>query len=229
MPEQEDFRQEASEENYEDTGSQDHQSVTREQFDALQEQIQVLTSKLSQSEQKQFKDKADELTDDQWAQIAKDPKLLGQYTKKMVDKTRSEIKRDNDKVFWDNKAEQVLPNIQKDPQVKKAVVAKMREMVNMGEFTWESPTLLYRAAQLVGPQFAGKNDMNKDDSDSALDSSSSRVHRTKVDSRSSKVDDSDPRLRFAQAFGLPKEKIEEFRKGLEPYQRTERKSGKRLL
>ncbi len=201
------------------------------QLAAMQQQIQSLISMNQQQAQQVKKPKEQTLSDDQLAEIAKDPKALAQYMQGHLNRTTSKIEKEHKKLQFDSVAEQRFPMIKDNQEVRRAVAAKMKELVEVdGNYEWDSPTLLLRAAELVVPTVSGVLEVNKkrrDQSEDALDVSSGNTVRNR---QSKKVSDNDPRLVFAKLLGIkdPKQ-LEKFKAGLGEYTPSARRKGKSLM
>jgi hypothetical protein len=238
MLNQEDYQGQADD-GYGDTGeySDESQSQSKEvnpleaKLAELQSQIASLTGALSAQQRPKQQEKEPELSDEQWAEIAKDPKLMGQVMKAQLNKTTSQIQKEQQKAQYDKMAEERFPALRSNQELQRKVSAKMQEMVEVtGEYKWDSPTLLLRAAEIVAPTVGGILEVNKrrDSGASSLDASTNSVHRGRE--ARTKIQDNDPRLQFAKAFGItdPK-KLEAFKTTLGPYVPSQRKRGRSLM
>jgi hypothetical protein len=201
----------------------------------LQEQIAALTQGIAnQSKPAQQKQEPADLSDEQWAAIAKDPKLLGQYVKAQMSSTKKDMQMTQQKAQFDQKAEEKFPALKSNKDLQQKVATKMREMVDMGEYTWDSPTLLYRAAEIVAPTMGGVQEVERrrglQSNSEALDASNTSVHN-RTRGTQTKIADNDPRLMFARAYGIDKDpkKFEAFKATLKPYVAPERKNGRSLM
>lgn len=230
MDDTEDYSYENDVETDTETGSQQSQAPDlTAQIAALTAQVQALTAYATPKPQ--APKAPPELSDEQLAEIASDPKLMAQYMKGELNKTTHKIKQENSKAIYDRQAEERFPMLKSNQEFRQATVNKMHELVNVdGVYTMDSPTLLLRAAEAVAAQFSGVMNVNKDrrqQQSDALDVSSGGSVRNR---RPQKVADNDPRLVFAKLLGIkdPKQ-IEKFKAGLGEYKPTARRQGKSLM
>lgn len=231
LNQEEEYQTEYTEENYvEEEGVQDAPPV-HEEIKKLQDQIAMLQQSLVAKNAPARKQQAEELdlTEEQYAAIAKDPKLLGQFVKAHLQKTTNTIKTEQQKAHYDRIAEERFPALKTNKELSNKVAQKMHELVEVtGEYKWDSPTLLLRAAELVVPQQGGILDVSKKRSEGhdALDVSTTR----RSPNAKAKIQDNDPRIQFAKAFGItdPK-KLEAFKSQLGPYQAPQRRRGRSLM
>jgi len=204
------------------------------QIKQLQEQIAGLSQGLANQQRPTKKQEQVELSDEQYAAIAKDPKLLGQFVKAQLTNTEKNIQRTQQKAHFDRQAEDKFPALKSNKELQQKVATKMREMVDLGEYTWESPTLLFRAAEIVAPTMGGILEVEKrrslQNGSEALDASNTSVHN-RTRGTHTKISDNDPRLMFARAYGIDKDpkKFEAFKASLKPYVAPERKRGRSLM
>jgi hypothetical protein len=215
---QDDYVEEGQDSDYSQESEQQDDPVTS-QIKQLQSQIQGLQASLhAKSKPAKQESQELELSDDQYAAIAKDPKLMGQFMKAHIQKTTSTIKAEQQKAHYDKVAEEKFPALKTNQELRNAVSTKMNELVENGEYSWASPTLLLRATEMVVPTVRGVLDVNRrrGEQGEALDATTTTVHRRNP--LKSKVQDNDPRVQFAKAFGIndPK-KLEAFKSKLEPY------------
>lgn len=221
----------AGEESYESESQTQQVDPLEAKFAALQEQIAGLQGLLAKQAAPKEEATKPKLSKDQLAAIAKDPELLGQFVQAELSNTKAELNRQQQKVHYDKLAEERFPALKNNRELQQKVAQKMKEMVEItGEYSYESPTLLLRAAEIVAPTFGGLMDGKKKlETSSTLDVNQGSMNRQRQTQRS-KVDDNDPRLRFAQLFGItdPK-KLEAFKNQLGPYKPTERKRGRSLM
>ena len=231
MAEEQDFEQEEFETSEHEQGSEQDSYVSKQDFENMKAQLEAMQSKLYKQNQQQTKPAG--LSKEQLAEIAKDPALLGQYTQAQLDSYKKEIRMESEKVKYDKQAEEFLPQMKTDKQVQQRVAQKMKELVEVtGEYTYDSPTVLLRAAQLVAPEISRGGSMNNnsnEDEGSGLDVQRSNRMTTHSSKKRTKIEDSDPRLRFAQAFGYSGKKLEEFKQTLGPYVPTRKKNGRSLM
>jgi len=236
MPNNEEYQEEYSHES-EFIGEESHEETSQRvdpleaKFAALQEQIAGLQGLLSKQSAPKEEEAKPKLSRDQLAAIAKDPELLGQFVQAELSNTRAELTREQQKVHYDKLAEERFPAIKTNRELQQKIAQKMKEMVEVtGEYTYKSPTLLLRAAEIVAPLHGGLMDTKKrSENNSAMDvSNSSSVNRART--QKTTVGDNDPRLKFAQLFGItdPK-KLEAFKAQLGPYKPIERKRGRSLM
>lgn len=234
--------QEYQDDNYQDDSYSDEGDQgtvldpVEDKITKLQEQIAMLQQSLTAKAQPVKSKQAEELelTEEQYAAIAKDPKLLGQFVKAHLQKTTNTIKLEQQKAHYDKVAEERFPALKSNKELANKVAQKMHELVEVtGEYKWDSPTLLLRAAELVVPTQGGILDVNKrrdsNGGHSALDAQTSGAVRNRQGVKS-KIQDNDPRIQFAKAFGItdPK-KLEEFKSSLGPYQAPQRRKGRSLI
>jgi len=235
MPNQEDYVDEAYESNeeyqtedYQDGEEAPQVDSTLEEIKSLKDQIRDLQASLVARNTPQKTEEPD-LSDDQYAAIAQDPKLMGQFLKAFTQKQKTELTTQANKLHYDKLAEERFPAIVTSEVVKKKVIAKMQELVISGEYRPDSPTLTLRAAEMVVPTLGSSVlETKKRQNADVMDASTTGVHRSKA--MRSKIADNDPRIQFLKLYGItdPK-KIEKFKAGLEPYQPTQRKRGRSLM
>ncbi len=229
--------QEYTEENdsYQEEEQQSYQEENKNpyeaQFQELKDQIAGLQGLLAKS-QRSEEPKKPQLTSEQMAEIARDPALLGQYVQAQLSQTEAKLNRQQQKVHYDKLAEDRFPALKTNKELQQKVAQKMKEMVDVtGEYSWESPTLLLRAAEIVAPVHGGMLEVNKKRGNEAstLEASNTSSMQRRGQART-KVDENDPRLKFAELFGIrdPK-KLEAFKQQLGPYKPTERKRGRSLV
>jgi len=226
MPTTEDYIEEDYVEETEEETKPDPQAELRSQLASMQDQIQSLLAMNTVKHKKE--PKQDDLTDDQWAEIAKDPRLAGKVLQAEVNKTKVQMQREAQKAFYDKQVDDRFSHLISNPEYKQKVVRKMGEMISSGEFTEDSPTLALRAAESVALSLGGNTmEAKKRSSESALDASSNSVHRRKPGTV--KVDDNDPRVTFGKLFQFSEDQMKRFKAQLGPREEVTRKRGKSLI
>jgi hypothetical protein len=214
----------------EDTGHSSAPDVNA-QLSELKAQMQNLMGFITNQQKTQNAPPVREepkLSKEQLAKIAQDPELMAEYMQAHLTKTTKAIQAENAKAVYDKQAYERFP-INADPAFKQDTINAMRELCEVDGYQKESPTLLLRAAELVASRRGtSRMDVNKR-RDDALDVSNSNAVRTRRDQKV-KIDDNDPRVVFAKAFGIKDaKKLADFKATLGAYTPTVRRKGKSLL
>jgi hypothetical protein len=198
----------------------------KSQIASLQDQVQSLLAMNTVNKRKETKE--EELTDDQWAEIAKDPRLAGKVLQAEVKKTKAQMQRESQKAFYDKQVDERFAHLVSNPEYKQKIVRKMGEMISSGEFTEDSPTLALRAAESVALTLGGNTmEAKKRSSESALDASTNSVHRKRPGTV--KLDENDPRVTFGKLFNFSEDQMKRFKAQLGPREEVTRKRGKSLI
>lgn len=225
MPMDEDYVEEDYVEEIEKT-KPDPTADLKAQLASLQDQIQSLMAANTVKQKKETQQ--EELTDDQWAEIAKDPRLAGKVLQAEVKKTKIQIQREAQKAFYDKQVDERFSHLVSNPEYKQKIVRKMGEMISSGEFTEDSPTLALRAAESVALSLGGNTmEVKKRSLDSSLDASSNTVHRKRPGA--AKIEENDPRVTFGKLFNFSEDQMKRFKAQLGPREEVTRKRGKSLI
>lgn len=136
-----------------ETSTQDDFNA-KEEILGLKNQLQSLVSVLSPKNGNQ--ERAAAPSDEDFEAIKSDPKALKAWLAKEATKAKSEISDEFQKQTWDQKAYNEFPSLKANKDFQKAVLNQMNELVTVDKsYTNKSPTLLYRASQIVAARMGG--------------------------------------------------------------------------
>lgn len=202
------------------------EEVQKEETQDLQERIRNLEFQLANNLKKdEKKDDADELPADVAQALAKDPNALAKWIKAQTNKGIQDVRQETQKQTWDRKAEVDFPSLKTDEKFKREVGRKINELLNNGEYSKDSPALIYRASELASLKF--KDSMGKVEK-KTVPTSLETTRTEKSDTKKSfTAQDDDPRLVFATMNGLRGEKLAKFKTFLEKYGPYETPKGKK--
>lgn len=82
--------------------------------------------------------------------------VVKKTVRESLEPVKQEFANENKKAEFDRRAEQQFPQMRSDPEFQKALKSQMIELMNTGEFTKDSPSLVYRAAQIASLSYKPK-------------------------------------------------------------------------
>lgn len=197
----------------------------------LLQMMQVMTQPKSAAQPEQPK-----ISPEMAEHFAQNPQALAQFIQEQANQATSKISLTAARTEWDNRARREFP-IDRDPKFKDAVLKEMSTFIQNGEFTKDSPTLMYRAAQLAAGKYKPTQGQMKGQrpgsKPTSLSSDGGGSQTEALKSNRSRVGDDDPRVRFYTMFkeNPTKEDIANFKKKLETgtYTQHERRQRGKVL
>lgn len=174
----------------------------RAEIESLKQYNEQLLNKLSSIEANLNKPKEAEITPEQYQQLfqtnpAKAIELAVDKTVKThLGTFEKNIETKTNKQYYDSKTESEFPLIKTDKQFQREVSDKVKELVGTGEYHKDSPTLVWRAAQLAAANYAVKKPQQ-----TTKGISSEAPSNVKQTSTTSKVDQNKFEM-WSQIFGL---------------------------
>lgn len=216
--EDEESMEEVDEQGIEESSSDSRYEMLESKLSSLEEtNNQLLQYLQSQSKQQETRKPEYKMSPEQAAQFASNPEALASFIQEQAAQASQQIAVTSARTEWDSKAKKEFP-IDSDVKFQKAVLSEMRDLINNGEFSRNSPTLMYRAAQIASMKYrgAGKPKQTRTEKPTSI-SSSGNAHTENVKSDRSKISDDDPRVRAYLMFkeNPTKEDIANYKKKLE--------------
>lgn len=141
------------------------------ELEALKSQTTQLISKMDsfiEASNKKQEVKDPGFTEEQLKDMAKtNPDLVIEYkvqkkAQELESKLYNSLRAEGSKKNWDQKTEEDFPLLKKDKAFYKEVQAQVQELTASGEFSKDSPTLVYRAAQIASAKYKSKDDGDSD-------------------------------------------------------------------
>lgn len=186
-----------------------------DQIGELRETNSQLLDYLKALQQPQEK-KKQEFDYQQMQQFSQDPNKLAEFIENTAEKKSKAVEQKFEKKNWDAKAYSDFEILGTDKKFQSEVKKQMSELINDGDYTVDSPKLLYRAAQLAATRYAASN--KGESSQVRHETSVAPSNTATLTTKRSKIDDSDPRVRFFKMIRpkATKEQVEAFKKDLSP-------------
>lgn len=114
----------------------------------------------------------------------------------MVNAKAGTLGKEQQKITFDNRAENEFPQIKSDPEFQKLVKANIQEMVSSGEMDVNAPKLVYRAAQIAALKYKPKASSKPAQGSNASSEAPSTVTPSKKSGNDSQFD------AMAKMFGI---------------------------
>lgn len=190
----------------------DDQEDLKIQIRNLENQVAYLAQN---KEQKKQDVSEDEMPESVAQALAKDPQALARWIQAKTKEGVNEVRKETQKQSWDRRAEEQFPSLKTDQKFKNEVSRKIQELIGNGEYSRDSPQLVFRASELASIGFKNPVDSGKKKSQpTSLEHGKSDRQEKKTGFQAS---DDDPRLVFALMNGVRGEKLKDFKKHLEKY------------
>lgn len=194
-----------------DEAPQAPQAATREELKAVNDKIEqvlaALTKKTGDDQPKTPK-----ISKEQAAAFVANPEKLMEFIQTYTNKSVGEVNRNIQRDRWDSRTYEEFPQLKADQKFQDKVKEKIAELVQVGDYTTESPRLLYVATKMAISEYrpAAQKGVAKANQDGVRGGHSANNPAAKT------VADNDPRVVLAKMGGLKGEKLEAFKKSLPP-------------
>ncbi len=186
----------------------------RAELNALKEQNSQLLSTFANRPAVQVPVSAPQSAPDiNYEELGKDPKALAEFVTGSIKTGLNQVQSAQLRSEYERKLNEDFPALKTNKKYEAAVIEKVRELVFNGEYTKDSPALVYRAAELVAGRMGDelKNKQNTSNRETSLQPS-----RERGVARNTSIKDNDPRLAFAVAAGITDStKLAKFKKDLQ--------------
>lgn len=197
-----------------DNSTEDQAATTpdpvRQELAELKETMkaqQALLMKLSEAATPKEKKEALEALPPETAKSLKDnPDLLMKFIQQQVDGAKREFEGTVQRTDWDRRAESEFPALKTDKGFQDTVKKHVNDLLAGGEFTKNSPRLIYMASKLAAAEYKPQKTSKEDGEPSGMAPTGHTVSAAK-----GKIADTDPRVKVAIANGFSGERLEKFK------------------